>query len=155
MKITERLKVEHGVYLLQLRHLEALLEAQASPEVLKAVVRAIAMAEDQHSKLEDNVLYPELAKVVGNEFAPLAQVREDHRTLAELSGRAAASGDHADIKAFIDLLRAHLEREIHNLFALAEEVLSADLLRRLGNWQEEHIYREMGQPAPWERPPQS
>jgi hemerythrin-like domain-containing protein len=154
MKITERLKVEHGVYLLQLRHLEALMDAQAPAEVLKAVVRAVAMAEDQHSKLEDNVLYPELLKVVGDEFAPLVEVKEDHRRLAELSGRAAASGDPGDVRAFIELLRGHLEREIHNLFPLAEEVLSAELLRTLGNWQEEHIFREMGQPAPWERPRQ-
>jgi hemerythrin-like domain-containing protein len=154
MKITERLKVEHGVYLLQLRHLEALMAAQAGPEVLKAVVRAIATAEDQHSKLEDTLLYPQLAKVVGEEFAPLVEVKNDHRLLAELAGRASESGDPADVKAFIDLLRGHLEREIHNLFTLAEEVLSADLLNSMGNWQEEHIYREMGQPAPWERPGQ-
>lgn len=152
MKITERLKVEHGVYLLQLRHLEALIDAQAPAEVLKAVVRAVAMAEDQHSKLEDNVLYPELSKIVGDGFAPLVEVKEDHRRLAELSGRAATSGDPGDVKAFIELLRGHLEREIHNLFPLAEEVLSAELLRSLGNWQEEHIFREMGQPAPWEGP---
>ena len=154
MKITERLKVEHGVYLLQLRHLEALMDAQAPQEVLKAVVQAIAAAEDQHSKLEDNVLYPELAKIVGQEFAPLLQVKEDHRKLAELSGRAGSTGDPVHVQAFVDLLRAHLEREIHNLFALAEEVLGADLLSSLGNWQEEHIYREMGEPAPWERPRQ-
>lgn len=154
MKITERLKVEHGVYLLQLRHLEALMDAQAPHEVLKAVVQAIAAAEDQHSKLEDNVLYPELAKVVGPDFAPLQQVKDDHRKLAELSGRAGSTGDPVHVQAFVDLLRAHLEREIHNLFALAEEVLGADLLRSLGNWQEEHIYREMGKPAPWERPGQ-
>lgn len=154
MKITERLKVEHGVYLLQLRHLEALIDAQAPAEVLKAVVRAVAMAEDQHSKLEDNVLYPELSKIVGDGFAPLVEVKEDHRRLAELSGRAATSGDPGDVKAFIELLRGHLEREIHNLFPLAEEVLSAELLRSLGNWQEEHIFREMGQPAPWEGPRQ-
>ncbi|HET8644061.1 MAG TPA: hemerythrin domain-containing protein, partial [Vicinamibacteria bacterium] len=115
MKITERLKVEHGVYLLQLRHLEALMAANAPAEVLKSVVAAVAMAEDQHSKLEDNVLYPELAKIVGNEFAPLVQVKEDHHRLAELSAKAAASGDPNDVKAFIDLLRAHLEREIHSL----------------------------------------
>lgn len=155
MKITERLKVEHGVYLLQLRHLEALIDAQAPAEVLKAVVRAVAMAEDQHSKLEDNVLYPELSKIVGDGFAPLVEVKEDHRRLAELSGRAAASGDPGDVRAFIELLRGHLEREIHNLFPLAEEVLSAELLRSLGNWQEEHIFREMGQPAPWEGPRQA
>lgn len=154
MKITERLKVEHGVYLLQLRHLEALMDAQAPAEVLKAVVQAIAAAEDQHSKLEDTVLYPELAKIVGDEFAPLQQVREDHRRLAELSHRAASAGEPVHVKEFVDFLRAHLEREIHSLFALAEEVLGADLLRSLGNWQEEHIYREMGQPAPWERPRQ-
>ena len=152
MKVTERLKVEHGVYLLQLRHLEALLDAQAPAEALKAVVQAIAMAEDQHSRLEDTVLYPELAKIVGTEFAPLAQVKEDHQKLAELSGRAASSGEPAHVREFVDLLRAHLEREIHSLFALAEEVLPAELLQSLGNWQEEHIYREVGQPAPWERP---
>jgi hemerythrin-like domain-containing protein len=152
MKITERLKVEHGVYLLQLRHLEALVDAQAPAEVLRAVVQVIAAAEDQHSKLEDTVLYPELAKVVGTGFAPLMQVSEDHRQLADLSSRAAVSGDPIQVKAYIDLLRGHLEREIHSLFAQAEEVLSPELLASLGNWQEEHIYREMGQPAPWERP---
>jgi hemerythrin-like domain-containing protein len=152
MKITDRLKVEHGVYLLQLRHLEALVDAQAPAEALKAVVRAIAAAEDQHSRLEDTVLYPELAKVVGTEFAPLMQVSEDHRRLADLSNRAASSGDPLQVKAYIDHLRSHLEREIHSLFALAEEVLSPELLASLGNWQEEHVYREAGQPAPWERP---
>ena len=152
MKITDRLKVEHGVYLLQLRHLEALVDAQAPAEALKAVVQAIAAAEDQHSKLEDTVLYPELAKVVGTEFAPLIQVSEDHRRLTDLSNRAAVSGDPIQVKAYIDELRGHLEREIHSLFALAEEVLSPELLASLGNWQEEHIYREVGQPAPWERP---
>jgi hemerythrin-like domain-containing protein len=152
MKITERLKVEHGVYLLQLRHLEDLVKAQAEAEVLRSVVKAIAVAEDQHSKLEDNVLYPELAKVVGDAFAPLLQVKEDHRKLAELSARAGDSGDPSDVQVFIDYLRAHLEREIHNLFALAEEVLAEDKLRSLGNWQEEHIYREMGRPAPWDKP---
>jgi hemerythrin-like domain-containing protein len=150
MKITDRLKVEHGVYLLQLRHLEALVDAGAPTEALKAVVQAIAAAEDQHSKLEDTVL--ELAKVVGAEFAPLMQVSDDHRRLAELSNRATASGDPVEVKAYIDHLRSHLEREIHSLFALAEEVLSPELLASLGNWQEEHIYREAGQPAPWERP---
>jgi hemerythrin-like domain-containing protein len=151
MKITDRLKVEHGVYLLQLRHLEVLVDARAPAEALRAVVQAIAAAEDQHSKLEDTVLYPELAKVVGAEFAPLMQVSDDHRRLAELSNRAAASGDPVEVKAYIDHLRSHLEREIHSLFALAEDVLSPELLASLGNWQEEHIYREAGQPPPWER----
>ena len=151
MRLTERLKVEHGVYLLQLRHLEALLEADAPAAVLSAVVRAIAVAEEHHSKLEDTVLYPALARAVGQEFEPLAQIARDHQQLVELAAAATGSGGGEDVRAFVALLRAHLEREIHNIFPLADELLPTLVLNAMGNWEEDHIYEELGQPAPWDR----
>jgi hypothetical protein len=40
MKITERLKVEHGVFLFQLDHLEQLVQTRRQRRSLKAVVEA-------------------------------------------------------------------------------------------------------------------
>ena len=48
MKITDRLKAEHGVFLCQLDHLQDLVRREASLEVLEAVAETIASAEERH-----------------------------------------------------------------------------------------------------------
>jgi hemerythrin-like domain-containing protein len=151
MKLTERLKVEHGVYLLQLRHVEALVNAGAPAAELSAVVRAIVVAEEHHAKLEDTVLYPALARALGREFEPLVQIGRDHEQLAVLGHEAMSTGTVTDVQAFVGLMRAHLEREIHDIFPVADELLPSLVLNAMGNWEEDHVYEEMGHPAPWER----
>jgi hemerythrin-like domain-containing protein len=155
MKLTDRLKVEHGVYLLQLRHVEELLAAQASPEAVAASLSTIVVAEDHHSRLEDEVLYPQLAQRLGPEAEVLVEVRKDHERLHDLAAVARLHARPDDVVAFIGAMRAHLEREIHHLFPLADELLSETLLSSLGNWQEDHIRQELGRPEPWARPSES
>ena len=152
MRLTDRLKVEHGVYLLQLRHLEELLAAQASEEAVAAALTTIVIAEEHHSRLEDAVLYPQLAQRIGPDSPVLVEVRREHERLHDLAAAARLHGRADDAAAFVVALREHLEHEIHHLFPLAEELLSEALLASLGNWQEDHIRQELGRPESWTGP---
>jgi hemerythrin-like domain-containing protein len=147
MKITERLKVEHGVFLHQLKALEGLVRGGAAPEAISAAVALIAAAEEHHAEVEDRILYPALEKILGKDSRPLRAVAAEHLRLRELVGQV-QRGDRtpAAVMAYVEALRKHLEREIHALFPLAEEMLSPEELGRLSNWDVEHIHDEAGAP---------
>lgn len=150
MKLTDRLKAEHGVFLKQLAFLESLAELGAPASVLGVVAETIVTAEEDHSQLEGRVLYPELEKAVGQGYAPLKQVAEEHAALARLVGRMrAGTVDAGLVMEFVTVLREHLEREIHGLFALAEEWIPAERLEALVSWDEEHLYEHMGRRREW------
>jgi hypothetical protein len=150
MKLTDRLKVEHGIFLKQLAFLEGLVKLEAPPDLLAAVAETIALAEEDHSQLEGRLLYPLLEKALGADYAPLRQVAQDHAALAALVARVrAGGGDGALVLELVNLMRAHLEREIHGLFALAEEWIPADRLEALCNWEEEHLYESLGRRSDW------
>ena len=59
--------------------------------------------------------------------------------------------DVADVVLFADVLHGHLEREIHTLFALADEWLTEAQLVSMCNWNVEHVYEAAGQRAVWMR----
>ncbi len=54
MRITDRLRAEHGVFLRQLRSLLRLLDDGASLEELGAIVEVLADAEAAHAFLKKN-----------------------------------------------------------------------------------------------------
>ena len=152
MKITDRLKVEHGVFLRQLRVLRSLLELKAPNAVLAAVVETIAFAEEQHSQIEEQALYPALAKVLGPGSSALFIVAREHAALRQQVAKIRGGAfDVADVVQFADLLHGHLEREIHTLFALADEWLTEAQLVSMCNWNVEHVYEAAGQRAVWMR----
>ncbi len=152
MKITDRLKVEHGVFLLQLRRLDEMVGRGASLEALQATLEAIATAEEWHSALEDRLLYPALAETLGADDANLRGVAEDHLALKALSDRVRAGGfTREDVVAYGARLRAHLEREIHGVFRLAEQRISPERLTGMCNWDAEHIFDEAGKREEWLR----
>jgi hemerythrin-like domain-containing protein len=154
MKITERLKVEHGVFLHQLKALERLVREDAAADAVGAVVAVIASAEEHHSELEDRILYPAIEKVLGKDSPPLRAVAAEHVALRGLAERI-QGGDRtaALVLAYVEALRKHLEREIHALFPLAEEVLSPEALATLSNWDVEHVHDEAGRPRWVEKRP--
>jgi hemerythrin-like domain-containing protein len=152
MKITDRLKVEHGVFLQQLRVLRSLVELKAPKPILAAVVETIAVAEEQHSQIEEQALYPALAKVLGPGSSALVTVASEHAALRQRVAQIRGGEfDAADVTAFADVLREHLEHEIHNLFALADEWLTEEQLVSMCNWNVEHVYDAAGQRAVWMR----
>ena len=154
MRITDRLKAEHGVFLRQLKTLERLCAEGAPGEALAAAVRTIAEAEAHHSELEDRVLYPALARVVGEGHPGLRAVAAEHARLREMSeailGGRAAGGDVAE---YARLAREHFEHEIHGVFVTAEEWIDDADLERMANWNVDHTFEETGRPAPWKEKP--
>jgi hemerythrin-like domain-containing protein len=140
MRITERLKAEHGVFLGQLDHLEDLIRGKAPLPVLEAVVETIAGAEERHARMEDRTLYLALAQAIGREFPLLQRSRAAHDELRQLVAAIRAGGfDESTVEAYVERLRDHLEREIHDVFALAEEVLSAETLEEMEDWDVDHV----------------
>jgi hemerythrin-like domain-containing protein len=154
MRITDRLKAEHGVFLRQLKTLERLREEGASTALLGAVVAVIAEAEEHHSALEDRVLYPALVRVLGPEEATLLGVAREHEKLHALSSAILGGRfEAADVAEYARLAREHFEHEIHGVFVLAEEWLEDGELARMANWNVDHTFEEMGRPAPWNDKP--
>jgi hemerythrin-like domain-containing protein len=150
MKITERLKAEHGVFLFQLDHLERLVRGRAPRPILKAVVEAIASAEEHHSAIEDRLLYPALVKMIGREFPLMQKAEREHGEVQRLVDQIrSASFDETTVTAFVALLRKHLEREIHDVFALADDMIPVDQLVSMSNWDVEHLYEANGKRKPW------
>jgi len=150
MKLTDRLKVEHGIFLKQLAFLEGLVKMGAPTPLLAAVAETIVMAEEDHAQLESRLLYPVLEKAVGPDYAPLRKVAEDHEAIASLVGRLrGGDGSSERVLELVKLMRDHLEREIHGLFALAEEWIPAERLEALCNWEEEHLYDSVGRRLEW------
>jgi hemerythrin-like domain-containing protein len=145
MKITDRLKVEHGVFLEQLRFLEELVARNAPPLVLRAVVETIASAEERHSQVEERVLFPALSRILGTAFRPLESVSADHDCIQRLTAQIQRGDvDREVVLAYADVMRRHMEEEIHGLFPLIEEVLGDEILETLSNWNAEHVRVEMG-----------
>ena len=154
MRITDRLKAEHGVFLRQLKVLERQREASAPAASLAAMVAVIADAEEHHSALEDRVLYPALVRVLGAEHPTLAGVAREHERLHALSARILAGRfEAADVMEYARAAREHFEHEIHGVFVLAEEWLADEDLERMANWNVDHTFEELGRPAPWNDKP--
>jgi hemerythrin-like domain-containing protein len=141
MKITERLKAEHGVFLFQLDHLESLIHAKAPMVILEAVVETIATAEEHHAAMEDKLLYPALVKAIGRDVPLLLKSEQEHEEVRKLAQRVrSGAGDEGTIASFAAMLRKHLEREIHDIFALADEMVPAEDLTSMSNWDVDHLY---------------
>jgi len=150
MKLTDRLKIEHGIFLKQLAFLEGLVELGAPSTLLAVVAETIVLAEEDHSQLEGRLLYPLLEKAVGSDYGPLRLVAQDHAAIAGLVARL--RGGEVDARLvleLVNLMRDHMEREIHGLFALAEEWIPAERLEALCNWDEEHLYESLGRRREW------
>jgi hemerythrin-like domain-containing protein len=152
MRITDRLRAEHGVFLWQLRTLEELQAEGAYPEMLRAVVEVLARAEEHHAQLEERVFFPALAQLVGSDDLRLRGLYEDHERLRELTERIRHEDfGPEDIRRYVTVAREHFEREIHGVFVLAEEVMSDTDLAGMANWNVDHLYEAIGRPAPWAR----
>lgn len=150
MRITDRLKAEHGVFLRQLKTVERLQAEGAPKEALRAVVSALADAEEHHAELEDRVLYPALVRILGGEEATLQGVAREHERMRELTSTILSGRfEGKDVLDYARAAREHFEHEIHGVFVLAEEWIGEEELHRMANWNVDHTFEELGRPAPW------
>ena len=147
LRLTDRLRVEHGVFLQQLRLLDWLVSEGRPDPILRAVALTITEAEEKHSRSEERLLHPALTRILGAESPALVATRDEHDELRGLATLIrAGSADKAMIERFSTVLRSHLEAEIHGLFPLAEQYLTDEELSSMTNWHVEHVLDEAGRP---------
>ncbi len=138
MRVTERLRVEHGILLRQLHHLEILFEEGASPATLQGAVGSIEVTRRSAAELERRVLLPVLSRLLGRDYAALRKAEADHEEIAAMAAAMRETPPSRDeARRFAERLRLHLGSEVHSLFAMAEETIPADRLEALVNWDAE------------------
>jgi hemerythrin-like domain-containing protein len=143
MRVTERLKAEHGVLLSLLDHLDDLVKSGAEPCVLQATTAAVVAAEEKHALFEERLLFRLVAASLGPESPIVSSLLDEHEQVAEL-GRRILSGsfEAATVSAYAGGLREHIERETHRLFPLIDEVVPEEKLIAVSNWDAEHVAYE-------------
>lgn len=140
MRLTERLNVEHGVFLRQLEYVRELVRVGVPHATALAATRTIAAALAAHDELEERLLYPLLVRALGGAYPPLVKAAEEHRGIADaLDAITAGRFDESRLESFLDELNAHLEHEIHVVFPLADAWIPIETLESLGNWNVEHV----------------
>ncbi len=143
MEATRRLRDEHQVILKVLDCFEiALRAARESQTVTRAVFEPFVeffrgFADRCHHCKEEDCLFPCMeSKGVPCEGGPIAVMLYEHQqarrhvsTIAERLG-AAAAGDSTAVRTvlehgqeFLELLRAHIDKEDHCLFAMADQLI--------------------------------
>jgi hemerythrin-like domain-containing protein len=143
MKVTDRLKAEHGVLLMLLDHLDDVLRSGAGTEVLRATTATVAAAEEKHALFEERLLFRLVSVSLGPDSPVVSSLLEEHERIAALSRQIlAGTSDRGTVAAYVTALRRHIERETHRFFPLIDEIVPEDKLIAASNWDSEHVARE-------------
>lgn len=132
MRITDALRGEHGVLYALFDHMRSELDAGAAPAAHAALLRTVLHA---HARIEDELLFDEMARRMDGGGGPAAAMMEEHRRVADLLGRTTGAEDDELrdlLDEIVDLARLHFRREEEAAFPLAEEVFAPERLRALG-----------------------
>lgn len=134
MKITDRFRSEHAVFLEQLHVLSGLLDAGEPTGAIVAAVRTLAAPLGRHARREEDALFPLLVPVTG-EGGPIGALTEEHRFIERQIGVITGSSSRAELRFAFDAvagtLRGHIAKEDDVLFPLAEGILGDERLAAL------------------------
>lgn len=153
---TQALKHEHRMIERALRVLETLAEneGEASPGQWEKLIEFIRNFADQcHHLKEEKVLFPALEKHgIGATAGPVGIMLEEHeegrgyvKAMADCltsQGPRAPLAEHA--RAYLRLLREHIQKEEEILFEMADSVLPPEEKTQLVREFEEHEAKEIG-----------
>ena len=135
-KITDAFLGEHGVFYAQFDQLEAALPTENRIEVLRGSASLLAAGLEPHARLEDDLLFAAMENKAGVGLGPASTMRAEHEEIEGALRRAVVATDPARARETlleaIHLARAHFLKEEQVAFPMAEEVLGAEDLRRLG-----------------------
>ncbi len=137
MSLTANLSREHQVVLSRLGELEDALK-DLDLAVLEDVLRFFEVDLPLHRRKEEEILFPALARHIGDEGGPISVMLAEHETekahvedlkraVNELkSGGNAGGAVRSSATAILDLLRAHIQKEDEILFPMAEQFLTSE-----------------------------
>jgi hemerythrin-like domain-containing protein len=127
---TERLDVEHRIFLHQLDDVAELVRAGAAPATWQALTRALARVLCIHISLEEHLVFPALAEARPEWAGFLHELESEHRRIERLARDAEHDATGVTALEWVDFLREHTEKETCVAFPLAEEALPAARLRQ-------------------------
>ena len=126
----ELLSTQHREVLARLTDVEAALTAPDGTG-LAAFAAYLADEVTHHFAIEEQALFPLLARHLSLESGPLAVMHAEHGSFRELLAGLTSAVDAGDIDAqhtraaeLVQLLRAHIAKEDHVLFPMAARLLS-------------------------------
>lgn len=126
MRITDRFRSEHAVFVQQLEILGELLDGGAPREAFVAALRTLAAPLSRHAEREEDVLFPELA-FDDDARGPIRVLTEEHDLIDGWIERLTAGLPPAELRSVFEelaeTLRGHILREDSAMFPLAELVL--------------------------------
>ncbi len=132
--ITDALLGEHGVIYALLAHLEN--ATFASAEEARAAAAMLHAGLESHAHIEDELSFVPLEGHLGTAGGPLAVMRMEHDEVERTLARLLEVDDVAEARTLAAHLgktaRDHFGKEEQVLFPMAEQMLDADELRRLG-----------------------
>jgi hemerythrin-like domain-containing protein len=160
-RATEMLSDEHRVIERGLNIIEKLtqLPVDRTLESWKQVLDFARHFADQcHHLKEEKILFPAMeAHGISNEGGPIGVMLMEHEEgrshvrsmfaaveLIEAKDQAARESLVANARAYVRLLREHIQKEDEILFRIADDVIPADEQRQLLRTFEEHETNELG-----------
>jgi hemerythrin-like domain-containing protein len=134
---TEILRDEHRIILHALEVLERATErAPGDGWWVDTIAWLRAFADDNHHAKEETALFPAMVKAgVPSEGGPIAVMLAEHEEGRRLIRAMEASTGAARVtacRAYVSLLRAHIDKENEILFPLADAVLDERAMDELG-----------------------
>jgi hemerythrin-like domain-containing protein len=136
---TDVLRDEHRVILRALDLLERAIgpgAATADGWWGAAVAWLRAFADRNHHAKEEQSLFPAMVKAgVPSEGGPVAVMLDEHargRALIVAIADGAGAARTAAVREYVDLLRAHIDKENDVLFPLADAVIDPPLMQAVG-----------------------
>ncbi len=124
MRITDRYRAEHAVFVQQLGVLTTMLRGGASLYEVIAGVRTLAAPLRTHAENEEHALFPALGP---DADAPVQILTQEHSQIERWIGQMTAPGSRVEVAtifaSFDRLLRGHIVREDEVLFPMAERAL--------------------------------
>jgi iron-sulfur cluster repair protein YtfE (RIC family) len=137
VKITDALLGEHALLYEMFEHLRVVSAASgATAGEIHAALTATERLLLSHSRIEEELLFPELELHVG-QMGPLAVMRSEHRSIDDLLETARQETDAARLSdlivQLIELAIAHFRKEEMVLFGMAQRFLGDVVLTELGH----------------------
>ncbi len=136
MKLTDALLGEHGVFYAQFDYLEQSIPQAQDLPLVKSQGAMLAAALAPHAHLENDLLFAALESHLDPQAGPLAVMRAEHNeiegSLERLQGVADLSEAQKLLLHVIHTARTHFAKEEQILFHLAQDLLDATTLSRLG-----------------------
>ncbi len=141
MKITDRLYIEHQLLRVMMTAMARWLSAGMPPEVLRARAVLLGIALDDHAQREEKYLFEVLRPLAEVAKRPVDMMTLVHAEVRDLLEEVADPGRDPlnRMWTILQLSEEHFVEEENSLFPLAERLIDAETLIRLGSEPERNL----------------